>query len=363
MSASLKLNQSDDTSNRPSSMRSECGTLRDRWYVACTSDELAKTRPIGRIILDEHLVLLRRKDGTPICLLDRCIHRNAMLSEGRVRNDKLICPYHGWTYDSTGQCVDIPSHPEKKIPAKRCLESFPTLEQDGVVWVYMGDPDDIRCEPFRIPFFNSDGWRTYYMVTAFENNVTNCVENFMDVPHTAHVHAGWFRNTSNRPIRTDVERTADSVLVTYHQESDTIGFTDRLLNPSGAPMKHTDHFYMPNITRVDYTFGKRQFIITSQCTPVGPMKTMVYTTISYRCGPVHNGMLRFFLPWYTRKVIDQDVDILANQSRSLQRYGADYMQMPADVVHLYIESLREWAENGETGTAPAPIEREMTFHA
>ncbi|RMG16858.1 MAG: aromatic ring-hydroxylating dioxygenase subunit alpha [Planctomycetota bacterium] len=308
--------------------------------------------------------MFRGPDGAPHALRDRCLHRNAELSEGTLEGGCLRCPYHGWTYDAAGRVTAVPSAgPENAVLPKKRLERFPCQEAHGLVWVYMGDPEDIACEPFPIPYWNEDGWRAYYMVTDFENDVTNCVENFMDVPHTVYVHDKWFRRRALRSVRATVERTEDSVLVTYHQEQDTIGFHGRILNPTGEPMRHTDKFYMPNVTRVDYAFGSRRaFVITSQCTPVTATRTRVYTAITFRLGHrLLNALGRLLLPPYTRQVIEQDVRIMANQGRSLRRYGSEFLNSEADLLHRCIESLRSWAESGGAGPRPRPIRKEIEF--
>ncbi|MFT7624050.1 MAG: phenylpropionate dioxygenase-like ring-hydroxylating dioxygenase large terminal subunit, partial [Myxococcota bacterium] len=245
----------------------------------------------------------------------------------------------------------------------RAVRTFPVREESGLVWVYLGDPDDIVGEPFAFPRFGEEGWGTYTMVTPFDNSVTNCVENFMDVPHTITVHRGWFRSDKKQAVRTTVERTPGSVLVTYHQDADSIGFSGRVFNPRNEPVTHTDQFTMPNITRVDYDFGtSRSFIITSQCTPISPMKTLVYTAITYRLGnPIFNALGRMVLPPYTRKVIQQDVEIMANQGESLKRYGQDFSNAPVDVIHQWIQSLRDFARSGGQGEPPAPATAEVTF--
>ncbi|MBI3724942.1 aromatic ring-hydroxylating dioxygenase subunit alpha [bacterium] len=346
-------------------MRERCGTLKDRWYVAALSSEVSASRPIGRRILEENLVLHRGARGEPLCFRDRCLHRNAQLSEGRIEGGCLVCPYHGWSYDRDGHCVRIPSEgPESFVRPLKTLERFETREQDGLVWVFLGDAAKSRGDPFRFPHVGEPGWESYTMVTRFENDVTNCVENFIDVPHTLSVHGTWFRDEVKRKIAATVERTADSVSVTYHHEGDRIGFWGRILNPWNEPVTHTDRFFMPNVTRVDYDFGeKRSFVITSQCTPVAPLETLVFTGIAYRLGSrVLDRLARIWLPRYTRKVIEQDVVILANQGRSLRAYGRDFLNAEADLHHLHVESLRDWAERGETGPPPAPEKREVTFY-
>jgi len=86
-----------------------CGALKHFWYVACLSTELTKAQPLARTIFGTHVVLFRDHHGQAVALYDRCLHRHARLSAGRVCNGRLGCPYHGWVYDGTGRCVEIPS--------------------------------------------------------------------------------------------------------------------------------------------------------------------------------------------------------------------------------------------------------------
>jgi phenylpropionate dioxygenase-like ring-hydroxylating dioxygenase large terminal subunit len=218
-------------------------------------------------------------------------------------------------------------------------------------------------KPFSMPHYAEPGYGAYYMETMFPNGVTQLVENFMDVPHTVFVHRGWFRSRKAQRVKTIVERTSDSVLVTYDQPEDTIGFAERILNPRRLPMVHTDKFYMPNNTRVDYIYGKndRAFVITSTCTPSEPYLTRVFTLISYKLGML-NSLARYFLPFYTRRVIEQDVDIMTIQGRSLEHHGDEkFSSTPADTMHLYIESLRRFEEKNKQGEKPKPIVKELEF--
>lgn len=238
-----------------------------------------------------------------MAILDQCNHRNVPLSEGKIVHDCVVCPYHGWTYNDQGQCVQIPSEgPHKERIPHTKVESFPVREEHGLVWIWMGRTNSIDKDPFPMPTMKNKEWDHYYMVTHFENNVTDLVENFMDVPHTIYVHKGWFRDRKQIRIGAMVERTKDSVLVTYDQSNDAIGFSNWLINPKNLEMKHTDNFYMPNNTRVDYIFGKeeRGFIITSTCTPVSPYSTLVYTLITYKFGWL-TPVARLGLNWYTKK--------------------------------------------------------------
>lgn len=367
---------------------SRCGAIRDYWYVACLAGELTPARPLRRVLFGLPIVLFRSSDGSPAALLDRCLHRNAQLSQGDVFNGRIGCPYHGWTYAADGRCVHIPS-----LGPKQCgsvldsegharaglslgpeqvgaVRSFATCELDGLVYLYMGDdPARARRDPFRVPHWGEPSWRVYFMVTRFQNGVTNLVENFMDVPHTVFVHRGWFRRAAQRQVPAMVERTAETVLVTYEQERDELTGFGRIMNPRGEAMLHTDKFYAPNVTRVDYLWGDRSgFVINSQCTPIGPTETLVYTAISFRMpwDLPGNLLARAFTPllaWYTRQVIRQDVDIMQIQRDGLLAApgGGNFASTEADLLHADIEDCRGWLRGGARGAGPSDEARRIAF--
>ena len=351
---------------------SRCGALADFWYVASLASELGRDKPLGRTVFGVRLALFRDQTGTARAVRDRCLHRAAALSKGAVVHGLLCCPYHGWSYGGDGQCLHVPSDEDRPPAGSQCLKSYPTREQDGLIYVYVGSPPGPRKEPFQVPYWNDKSWTSYYMVTPFKNGITNLVENFMDVPHTVYVHEGWFRNRARRKVPATVDRTPTSVLVTYHEERDRIAGLGFVLDPSGRqPMVHTDKFYIPNVTRVDYTFGNQSgFIITSQCTPVGATESLVYTAISYRLpfdipGSVVARALRPLMRWYTTQVIRQDVAIMEVQRQGLLgeqeddpiRFGAT----DADALHEDIEALRGWLLQGGAGSPPSPRSRTIDF--
>lgn len=355
--------RTDDPEVRPI-MRFSCGTLHENWYIAARTQDVGRNKPYSSTILEEPLALWRDASGTLAAVIDRCLHRNAPLSAGRVSRGCIGCPYHGWSYDSAGRCVIVPSEGgTRHARPDRKLETFPVVERDGFVWVYMGTPARApEQSPFAFPAVGG-GWDSYTMVTRFAGDVTDLVENFMDVPHTAFVHSGWFRKASNaKEAEATVERTADAVLVEYFQPDDSIGFAKRLLNPDGVPMTHTDRFFMPNVTRVDYGWGPRRgFIITSQITPVTTTEAIVYTAITFRFGAL-NPVARVLLPAYTRVVINQDVKIMAKQTANLNLFGSRrFHGTAADVIHRSIEALRDHALDGEQGDPPRPVSKRIKF--
>lgn len=325
------------------------GDLVNHWYIACLSKELAD-KPHETVIYDTKIVLFRDENKKVVCLLNKCLHRHSELSKGFVSNGQLHCPYHGWSYDKTGTVTTVPSEGNNPVKGKRCQKSFPVIEQDGVVWIFFGDAEKSKnIRPWKFPHTDESGWSHYFMVTDFNNEVTNLVENFMDVPHTVFVHKGWFRNKSLKEAPITIETKNGGVLVTYHQKEDSIGVLIRpFLNPMNEPMEHTDHYIFPNTTRVDYSFGKNfKYIINSSCTPVSSMKSRVYTYMAYKI-PVIGKLVKPFIHYYTRQVIEQDVWIMDVQGRNLiPGVTPNFQSTPADEPHLQIERLRSLGIAGD----------------
>ncbi len=328
--------------------------LTDFWYVVAETEELQRNKVLGRQVLGRPLAVFRDAAGKAAVLEDRCIHRNAPLSCGAVRGGGLQCSYHGWVYDRCGKVVDIPSlGPDQGKIGTRSAPAFAVREQDGYVYARLSPEPLERFEPFKMPHAGEKGWKSVRVVNRFQNTVTNCAENFVDIPHTAFVHYGIFRKPAGERLEAGVERRGGSVLVTYRGERANLGTFSRLLNPSGGEIGHTDSFHMPNVTSVEYRFGpRRSFCITSQSVPVTDEETLVYTDLSYDYG-IFNPVAGYFVRREGQKVIDQDIEILALQMKTIKRFGTKFTHTPADVIHVFIESIRtELAAGRDPRTLP-----------
>src|SRR4051794_15775758 len=135
-------------------------SLRDFWYIAAEC-RLLKRRPLASVILGESVVVFRDDEGQVGALEDRCAHRNAPLSAGRVTNNCIECPYHGWRYDALGSCTHIPSLGEGVKLPRHTVRSYPAQEQDGYVWVYMGEGKPTTT-PFEFPHVGERRWSTFH---------------------------------------------------------------------------------------------------------------------------------------------------------------------------------------------------------
>lgn len=317
------------------------------WYIAAESRDL-KDKAIGRMILDESIVIFRDESGQPVALRDKCLHRAAPLSKGSVRLGQLRCGYHGWTYDRAGAVVDVPSLGPNSVHQPSCKQaSYRTLEKDGYVYISLAEGAPALEEPYSIPHYRDKGWEHIRLVNIFKNNVTNCAENFVDIPHTAYVHDKIFRSRKNKILKANIQRKSGEVNVVYENETSNLGLFTWFLNPTGRTISHSDHFYMPNVTCVKYAFGpKKRFIIMSQSIPVTQKETCVYTDLIYDYG-IWNFTARYLIKKQAQKIIDQDMEILNLQMKVIEKYGSDFKNTPADMIHVFIESIRNEIKNGK----------------
>jgi len=163
--------------------------LKNCWYAAAFSDEVADT-PFARTLLDQPMVIYRRSDGSPAMLLDRCPHRFAPLSMGKVVGDDLQCPYHGLRFNGSGACVANP-HMKSGGPLKAAdTLAYPLMEKYGFIWFWPGDPAraDEDAMP-RIDFLDRpDRFSTVKNRLHVRGNYQLIVDNLLDLSHAAFIH-------------------------------------------------------------------------------------------------------------------------------------------------------------------------------
>jgi vanillate O-demethylase monooxygenase subunit len=160
--------------------------LRNCWYQAGWSDELGSGQPLARTLLDEPILLYRTGDGVA-ALLDRCPHRFAPLSAGRVEGNEVTCGYHGLAFGADGVCV---RNPHGAITSRMHVRSYPVVERHTALWIWMGAPE--QADPAAIPdlgFIDAtpSGARIAgHMPTAADYRLLT--DNIMDLSHADYLH-------------------------------------------------------------------------------------------------------------------------------------------------------------------------------
>lgn len=158
------------------------------WHVVGFSRDIEPGGLKAVRLLGRDLVLWRESDGTAHAWEDLCMHRGARLSKGCVRNDTVVCPYHGWRYDGSAKCTLIPSTPDLPVPPRVRAFPYQLRERYGMIWVSLGEPEhDIPA----FPEWGAEGYRN--LLTGphdFKASGYRALENFCDVTHFPFVHSG-----------------------------------------------------------------------------------------------------------------------------------------------------------------------------
>jgi phenylpropionate dioxygenase-like ring-hydroxylating dioxygenase large terminal subunit len=182
--------------------------VKNAWYVAGLSHEFPVGQLQGQVIAEKPLVMWRSAEGTVVAFDERCRHKRMPLSQGRlVEGDLLECAYHGLCYDATGQCVRVPSHPDGHIPREARLRRFPLVEQDGLVWVWPGDPaGSATARPPRVAEIADPKWETADTgPMPVPANTLLLIENLLDISHFYPLHDGNIGDVENSRIPVELQ--------------------------------------------------------------------------------------------------------------------------------------------------------------
>jgi len=192
--------------------------LRNAWYVAAWSDDIPDGKLVPRTVMDEPIVLYRKADGNVAAIADRCAHRFAPLSMGKiVSGDRIQCPYHGLEFDGSGACVRNP-HGTKNIPPRARVKSYPVIEKHKAVWLWMGGaPADAGKVPdFGVLDNVPELHTTKRDSIVIKANYQLIIDNLLDLSHTSYLHEGILGNADTVESEITAEQDGDDVVVSRH---------------------------------------------------------------------------------------------------------------------------------------------------
>ena len=161
--------------------------LLDDWHAIAQSSDIVAGHISAATLLERDLVIWRDAAGAVHVWEDLCIHRGSRLSKGFIHDDCVVCPYHGWHYDRSAQCVLMPAAPTEKPLKKARAITHHATERYGLIWACLGTPR------FEIPAFPEWTDANYKKVVCGPYKFRSgyrAVENFVDPTHFPFVHAG-----------------------------------------------------------------------------------------------------------------------------------------------------------------------------
>jgi phenylpropionate dioxygenase-like ring-hydroxylating dioxygenase large terminal subunit len=197
--------------------RDELEMLSHLWFPLARVQDVNAGKPLGAELLGRRLVVFRGASGVAVAV-DRCPHRGARLSLGRMEGSALECPYHGWRWDDAGRCALVPSQPDLRSNAT--LQLVPSAERFGLVWASVEEP---RNGLPSIPEMQNDAGGGWELLQGERFDV-NCglrtiTENFRDSSHFGFVHREVFADVNPAvppyTVRTEGYRLAWDIPLTF----------------------------------------------------------------------------------------------------------------------------------------------------
>ncbi len=160
------------------------------WYPIARSTEVTSDKPLRVELLCLPFVTFRDSKGVAHVVSDTCVHRGGSLGMGLVKDDCVVCPYHGWRFGGDGKCTLVPSlGAETKPPARAKIDSYPVQERYGIVFAFLGDlPEAERPPLYDITEYGTPEWKSQLYVLNLGAYYERSMENGLDPIHNEFVH-------------------------------------------------------------------------------------------------------------------------------------------------------------------------------
>lgn len=303
--------------------------------VACTAD--VQNKPIKVWLADLPYVLWRAGDRV-VMSEDRCPHRNAPLSKGCVKEGRIQCPYHGWTFDERGQVQDIPGLDALPVNSeKMALATFATEERGPFVFA---KEVKTQTSPYLHPLAETAGYTSFVWQTDACGTLMNIAENFLDGFHTHYVHAGLIRSEKQRQqVTAEIRRSRDRVEVVYTGEEGQNGLISRLFERKRVS-SHA-RFILPGIAELEYRSDKgTELVITAYLTATKGAQVKAHVLLTLKGNRFLAGLKKALLMPFFKLALKQDRQIVEGQTQTIAAFGEEAFQSTSlDVIRAHMEDL------------------------
>lgn len=284
----------------------------NQWYVVLESSEVKKNRLLGATRMGEKMVFWRDQAGKVVCMSDLCPHIGASLCQGSLNENRIACPFHGFEYDSSGQCRYVPAlGMDNPIPKSLKVRTYRTYEDHGLIWIWWGEAEPTPPVPrwFDIDHsFSFGSFREHWPV-----HYSRMIENQLDVMHLSFVHS----NTIGRGQRVVVDgplvRLQDGTINVWVYNRKDDGTPPRRAEDLPEPQRPPFLiFNFPNLWQNRISEDVR---ITAAFVPVDESNSLVILRFYQRF--MRAPLLRDFINWTgniaNRYILSQDRRVVLRQ--------------------------------------------------
>lgn len=324
--------------------------LKNAWYPLSTSEKLRSNEALAVELFGEPLVLFRDETGTPVCLQDRCPHRSAALSQGRVADGRIECRYHGWQFGGSGECLRVPSQKDEvRIPARASATKRPTLERRGLVWVWPGDSNLAdEAAMLEAPFapLHEPGMYSYIYEAVIPVSHELLIENLLDPAHIPFTHHGTMsRRDFAQPIRFEDVADPHSAIAAQSVFEPATGARVPLIE------RVVFKFYEPCVIALEL-FGaprgdkRMRTYQVHYCVPLNRERAHMFSVYGASFLSPFKWLLKPIFRKMAEKALNQDFEVLKGQHDALSRGAPAFGQaVAADKLSL---AYRKWLQQNLT---------------
>ena len=282
------------------------------WYALLDSKELKQNKLLNIRVFSIDFVLWRKNNFQPVIMLDKCPHRSAKLSLGKIVNNCVECPFHGFQFSAEGNCHYAPEF-QSPLPAIKA-ETFPCREENGLIYIKLGNLEENESIPWPQEIDNSF---TYSQITDnWNSDITRCIENQLDFTHLPFVH----RTTIGRGFQYDRKR----LIQKDNQKIEIFLDANNKTNPN-------IQFYYPNlwINRIS-----SKFFLVLIFVPVETGKTKFYLRSyqKYVRIPILQSIFGFIVNKLNFIIFKQDKKIVLSQGTSSSINAKNEVLMENDLA-------------------------------
>jgi phenylpropionate dioxygenase-like ring-hydroxylating dioxygenase large terminal subunit len=253
--------------------------LNNLWYAVEFSDAITD-RPHLVQLFDRQIALYRDAQRNLYAVDNTCPHRGASLANGTVRDNCIVCPYHGWHFQGDGNCVKIPANaPNAAIPRQAVATTYPVQEKDGWVWLFWGDRhqgDGMDLPIPAIPQVQDPSFRRIQGNFRWQVNYERALDNGLDFAHAPFVHGGSFGNPDApevAPLAIEVNDWGASATVLL-EPNPPKGLWKFLAKKERALVKTQTGFLLPNLTFLEVQLPFGSLVIWTAHVPIDDRNTV-----------------------------------------------------------------------------------------
>ena len=315
--------------------------FRKRWFVIARSAKVGAT-PIAAFAFGRPFALVRDPALGVLAFEDRCPHRGAPLSLGRLGPQGLACRYHGWTFGADGRCRSMAGAGLPQTDMDIRVPTFPVRERDGLIWVSAKQsnplpPRALELDPAGRRYIGQFHWRA---------PVLEAQENFLDALHTPFIHPGIVRKDSERTaVKVILQRTGDGFVVDYSGQPRQTGWLYRLFESPRASERA--YFSGLSMAQVEYRYRSGWAVwISLYFTPETATSTHVFATLHVAGRRAPAWLIRLLVLPLLRRVGRQDQFILEQQEWTRRHFpDRGHVVTELDIARPYLEAAWNGCES------------------